>query len=109
MTNNFLKLTHSYNFAFSFVIAGFSAFFPSRTAIFGIPLDKDLMVGNVNFFKASEGYLESFPQAVYQLSIALREGCDYLSQDVSLSSQVVTTCGPCKYDNFPNDFYEVVI
>ena len=45
------------------------------------------MAGNVNFFKASEGYLESFPQAVYQLSIAMREGCDN------------DGCGPCKYND----------
>ena len=85
-----MTLTHLYDFSLSFIIAGFSAFFPSQTAIFGIPLEKDLMVGNVNFFKASEGYLESFPQAVYQLSIAMREGCDNVDNDDNFD------CGPCK-------------
>ena len=55
-------------------MAGYSACFPAQKQLFGIPLtEKDLLAGNVNFFKASEGYLESYPQAVYQLSITLRD------------------------------------
>ena len=57
----------------SFVLAGYSACCPAKRELFGIPLEKDLLAGNVNFFKASEGYLESYPQAVYQLSITLRD------------------------------------
>ena len=56
------------------MLAGYSACFPAQKELFGIPLtEKDLLAGNVNFFKASEGYLESFPQCVYQLSITMRD------------------------------------
>ena len=46
---------------------------PLRESIYGVPLDKDLMAGNLNFWKASEGYFEAYPQAVYQLSITMRD------------------------------------
>ena len=56
------------------MLAGYSACFPAQKELFGIPLtEKDLLAGNVNFFKASEGYLEAYPQAIYQLSITMRD------------------------------------
>ena len=58
---------------FSFIIMGYSAVFPSKKDLIGIPLDSKLLAGNVNFFKASEGYLEEFPQAVFQISITMRD------------------------------------
>ena len=57
----------------SFVLSGYSSCFPSKQGLFGIPLHGDSLRGNVNFFKASEGYLEAFPQAVYQVSITMRD------------------------------------
>ena len=35
-------------------------------------LNQDTTVGNLNFFKCAEGFLESFPQSVYQLSLVIR-------------------------------------
>ena len=67
--------TANYVTIYSFVLLGYSACFHVKKEVFGIPLDKDLLSGNVNFFKASEGYLESFPQVVYQLSITMRDKC----------------------------------
>ena len=58
---------------FSFILAGYSSCFPTRKYLFGIPLDNELLIGNVNFFKASEGYFEAFPQAIYQISITMRD------------------------------------
>ena len=39
----------------------------------GVVLDDESLTGTSNFFKASEGYMEAYPQAVYQLSITLRD------------------------------------
>ena len=46
--------------------------FPSLK-IMGGPIDDDTLTGTCNFFKSSEGYMEAYPQAVYQLSITLRD------------------------------------
>ena len=38
----------------------------------GMALDADLQASNMNFYKATEGFLESLPQAIVQLSYVLR-------------------------------------
>ena len=38
----------------------------------GIALHADLQASNMNFYKATEGFLESLPQAIVQLSYVLR-------------------------------------
>ena len=58
---------------FSFILAAYSNCFPARKYLFGIPLDNVMLTGNVNFFKASEGYLEAFPESIYQISITMRD------------------------------------
>ena len=58
---------------YSFILAGYSSCFPARKRLFDIPLDNEMLTGNVNFFKASEGYFEAFPQSIYQISITMRD------------------------------------
>ena len=38
----------------------------------GLKLDADIQASNMNFFKATEGFMESLPQAIVQLSYVLR-------------------------------------
>ena len=38
----------------------------------GETLDADSIMGNANFFKTVEGFMESLPQSTYQLSIMMR-------------------------------------
>ena len=42
----------------------------------GISLDLEAQAGNTNFYKSVEGFLESLPQAVFQLAIVLRASAD---------------------------------
>ena len=48
------------------------AFKPNGVKVGGSMLNQDTTVGNLNFFKCAEGFLESFPQSVYQLSLVIR-------------------------------------
>ena len=48
------------------------AFKPEGIVVSGILFRKDTTLGNLNFYKSVEGFLESFPQAIYQISILLR-------------------------------------
>ena len=48
------------------------AFKPNGIKVGTSILTQDTTVGNLNFFKCAEGFLESFPQSVYQLSLVLR-------------------------------------
>ena len=48
------------------------AFKPEGVVVSGVLLRSDTAAGNLNFYKSVEGFLESFPQAIYQLSILLR-------------------------------------
>ena len=63
----------SYNLhSFSFILGMVMAFKPNGFYLGGTKLTKDTTIGNLNFFKCAEGFLESFPQSIYQLSIVLR-------------------------------------
>ena len=48
------------------------AFKPDGIEVNGVMLRRDTAAGNLNFYKSIEGFLESFPQAIYQISILLR-------------------------------------
>ena len=48
------------------------AFKPDGVKVGGSILNQDTTIGNLNFFKCAEGFLESFPQSVYQLSLVIR-------------------------------------
>ena len=48
------------------------AFKPNGIEFNGVLLRSDTAAGNLNFYKGMEGFLESFPQAIYQISISLR-------------------------------------
>ena len=48
------------------------AFKPAGFKVGGSILNQDTTIGNLNFFKCAEGFLESFPQSVYQLSLIIR-------------------------------------
>ena len=48
------------------------AFKPNGIKVGTSILNQDTTVGNLNVFKCAEGFLESFPQSVYQLSLVLR-------------------------------------
>ena len=43
-----------------------------RLRLGGETLDADSIMGNANFFKTVEGFMESLPQSTYQLSIMIR-------------------------------------
>ena len=51
----------------------FVAMFPTRQTLFGISLQQEPMIGTVSFLKGSEGFFESYPQAMFQISIVMRE------------------------------------
>ena len=48
------------------------AFNPNGKVIQGVFLKRDTTIGNLNVFKSAEGFLEAYPQAIYQTSILLR-------------------------------------
>ena len=48
------------------------AFKPDGIEVNGVLLRSDTAAGNLNFYKGIEGFLESFPQSIYQISILLR-------------------------------------
>ena len=48
------------------------AFKPNGIEFNGVLLRSDTAAGNLNFYKGMEGFLESFPQAIYQFSILMR-------------------------------------
>ena len=51
------------------VLAIYGACFPSQ-----LPFQQQQsMIGTVNFLKSAEGYFEAYPQATYQISIAMRD------------------------------------
>ena len=47
-------------------------FWPEGIHVNGVLLRSETSAGNLNFYKGIEGFLESFPQAIYQISISLR-------------------------------------
>ena len=47
-------------------------FWPNGVNVNGVLLRSETSAGNLNFYKGIEGFLESFPQAIYQISISLR-------------------------------------
>ena len=55
---------------FSFVLSILSAC--GLKSFGGIALDAEIQTSNMNFYKATEGFLESLPQATVQLSYVLR-------------------------------------
>ena len=57
---------------FSFFLGIIMAFKPDGVKVGGSILNQDTTIGNLNFFKCAEGFLESFPQSVYQLSLVIR-------------------------------------
>ena len=48
------------------------AFRPNGIVLNGVLLRSETSLGNLNFYKGVEGFLESFPQAIYQTSILFR-------------------------------------
>ena len=58
------------------------AFKPEGIELGGITLDADSAVGNQNFYKAFEGFLESTPQSIYQTSIIFRTPISEISKEL---------------------------
>ena len=48
------------------------AFKPEGILIKGVLLKGETTIGNLNFYKSIEGFLESYPQSIYQVSLVLR-------------------------------------
>ena len=53
---------------------------PEGLTIRGVMLDADTVMGNMNFYKSIEGFMESFPQAMYQTSIMIRTPLNAISK-----------------------------
>ena len=68
------KYKITFNVDFSFGLGIWMAFYPQGFKVQGVLLQPDATNGNINFFKCAEGYLESYPQSVYQLSLVFRTG-----------------------------------
>ena len=47
----------------------------------GESIDNDAVMGNLNFFKSVEGFIESLPQSTYQLSIIMRTDWEKISKN----------------------------
>ena len=47
----------------------------------GETIDNDSVMGNLNFFKSVEGFIESLPQSTYQLSIIMRTDWEKISKN----------------------------
>ena len=47
----------------------------------GETIDTDSVMGNLNFFKSVEGFIESLPQSTYQLSIIMRTDWEEISKN----------------------------
>ena len=62
------------------------AFKPEGIELGGITLDADSAVGNQNFYKAFEGFLESTPQSIYQTAIIFRTPISDISKEYSKSN-----------------------
>ena len=58
------------------------AFKPDGIELGGITLDADSAIGNQNFYKAFEGFLESTPQSIYQTSIIFRTPISEISKEL---------------------------
>ena len=58
------------------------AFKPEGIELGGVTLDADSAVGNQNFYKAFEGFLESTPQSIYQTSIIFRTPISEISKEL---------------------------
>ena len=69
-----IKNRCNFNFLFtvSFVLGMIMAFKPNGIEVQGVLLKSDTTIGNLNFYKSVEGFLEAFPQSIYQISIVLR-------------------------------------
>ena len=48
------------------------AFNPDGILIRGVLLRSETTIGNLNFYKSVEGFLEAYPQSIYQISIVFR-------------------------------------
>ena len=48
------------------------AFKPDGILVKGVLLKSETTTGNLNFYKSVEGFLEAYPQSMYQLSIVFR-------------------------------------
>ena len=48
------------------------AFNPNGTTINGVFFKSETTIGNTNFYKSAEGFLEAYPQGIYQMSLVLR-------------------------------------
>ena len=57
---------------FSILLGMVMAFRPNGIVLNGVLLRRETTLGNLNFYKGVEGFLESFPQAIYQTSILFR-------------------------------------
>ena len=94
------------------------AFRPNGIVVNGVLLRSDTASGNLNFYKGMEGFLESFPQAIYQISILLRSarqiGTKY-NQIIhfilknSNSKRFVTKCFSLNFRRYPDLFHLHVI
>ena len=65
------QTAHGFNL-FSILLGMAMAFRPNGIVLNGVLLRSETTLGNLNFYKGVEGFLESFPQAIYQTSILFR-------------------------------------
>ena len=59
-------------YLYSMLMGVVVAFKPEGILIGGRLLDADSVAGNLNVYKCVEGFMESIPQGIYQMSIMFR-------------------------------------
>ena len=90
------------------------AFRPNGIVVNGVLLRSDTASGNLNFYKGMEGFLESFPQAIYQISILLRsarqigtkynEIIHFIMKNLN-SKSFLTKCVTLNFRQYPDIFH----
>ena len=61
-----------------------------KLQVTGESLAKDSVMGNLNFFKSVEGFIESLPQSTYQLSIMMRTPWEDISKNWNYYGQNIS-------------------
>ena len=85
LIHNFMMRHFTNIYRYSMLMGVIVAFKPSGFVVGGRVLDANSVVGNLNVYKCVEGFMESIPQGIYQLSIMFRTPMDQISKNKLLN------------------------